>query len=91
LLLMCSRCGKGRNFVQALVAVSGRPSGVDLFDVGVGIVEPGERLAGVFAERGGGRRKLFPGVAEKKIGIAIVSILPSEGCSTCSKNPVSAR
>src|SRR5215472_13669306 len=91
LLPICYRYSKGRNFVQALVAVGGDPSGGDLFDFGVGIAEPPEHFAGVLAEAGRGRRKLSPGVAEKATGIAVVSISPSEGCSTCSKNPVSAR
>src|SRR5215472_2125297 len=51
---ICYRYSKGRNFVQALVAVGGDPSGGDLFDFGVGIAEPPEHFAGVLARGGAG-------------------------------------
>ena len=49
------------------------------------------RLRVCSPSRGGGRRKLSPGEPENITGIVVVSIFPSEGCSTCSKNPASLR
>ena len=49
-----------------MVAVSGHPSGVDLFDVGIGIAEPGEHLASVFAEAGRRETEALAGRGRKR-------------------------